>query len=118
MTAKPKPEVLAFGSDQALRLAEQALSEDVSIVRLQPAQKPSGDGPDLALADVSFGRSRVVRLLRALGESPDARALPVISCAAPHRAAFIDVRRLTRQYGKRVATEVLRRVVVTRLAGP
>ena len=76
MTAKPKPEVLAFGSDQALRLAEQALSEDVSIVRLQPAQKPSGDGPDLALADVSFGRSRVVRLLRALGETPTPAPCP------------------------------------------
>jgi hypothetical protein len=111
---KRKPELLAIGSQQALELAREALGNDVDIVQAPPIKEPNGDGADLALADVRFGRARIERLLQTLNETADARALPIIACAAPVPAAFIDARRLTRQYGKHVASELLRRIVASR----
>jgi|SRR5688572_18063913 len=95
MTAKAKPQVLAVGSDHAFELARKALGDTVQLVRAQPAPEAAArrdDGADLALA--------------------------VVCCAAPRAAAFVNVRRLTREYGEPVASEVLRQVVATQLAAP
>jgi hypothetical protein len=105
MSAKPRPRVLAVGSDQAFELAKDALGSAVRLVRAPSTDAAWTGGADLALADVRFERSRMIRLFRALKDSPDARGA----------AAFVNVRRLTRDYGEAVAGEILRQVVIGRL---
>ena len=86
MTAKPRPRVLAVGSDQAFKRAKGALGSAVLLIRAQPADAALGrrhGGADLALADVRFERSRMIRLFRALNDSPDARTLPSFAAQRP-----------------------------------
>ena len=109
MSAKPRPRVLAVGSDQAFELAKDALGSAVRLVRASSKDAAWTGGADLALADVRFERSRMVRLFRALKDSPGARR------RARGAAAFVNVRRLTRDYGEAVAGEILRQVVIGRL---
>src|SRR5688500_19911667 len=107
MSAKPRPRVLAVGSDQAFELAKDALGSAVRLVRAPSTDAAWTGGADLALADVRFERSRMIHLFRALKDSPDARALPLVCCD--------NVRRLTHDYGEAVAGEILRQVVSGRL---
>lgn len=121
MPKKTRPHVLAAGTGQALELAQDALSRDVRLIRAQSAPETIArlHGVDLVLADVSFDRARMMRLFQALKDCPEARGLSVVCCATGKRprraAAFVNVRRLTREYGESVAGEILRQVVSSRL---